>query len=101
MATLGKTAAYIRSKNAGPFWITMDLFCDRDEAYEQLKSSANLNAKTIAGLYGIQEDSIKLFYLDALKVIKISFPRKKIQGSPDDSDMHGGQQYIPLLSLEL
>ena len=101
MATLGKTAAYIRSKNAGPFWITMDLFCDRDEAYEQLKSSANLNAKTIAGLYGIQEDSIKLFYLDALKVIKISFPRKKSQGSPDDSDMHGGQQYIPLLSLEL
>ena len=101
MATIGETVQYIRSKNAGPFWMTIDLFCDDEDAYRLVSKSPNLNAQAISAVYGIEADSVSLFYLPALKVVKISFPRKVIQGSPEDSDMHGGQQYIPLLSLEL
>ena len=101
MATIGETVPYIRSKNAGPFWMTIDLFCGDEEAYQRLCRSPRLNAQTVAALYGVDAGSVSVFYLPTLKVVKISFPRKVIQGSPEDTDMHGGQQYIPLLAVEL
>ncbi len=101
MATIGETVQYIRSKNAGPFWMTIDLFCDSDVNFQKLTQSPQLNADTIASIFDISAESVSMFFLPDLKVVKISFPRKVVQGSPNDSDMHGGQQYIPLLSVEL
>jgi hypothetical protein len=40
-----------------------------------------------------------VFELADLCAIKISFPRPVVQGSLRDRDMHGGQQYVPLLAL--
>jgi hypothetical protein len=40
-----------------------------------------------------------VFELADLCAIKISFPRPVVQGSLHDRDMHGGQQYVPLLAL--
>ena len=34
-------------------------------------------------------------------VVKISFPRKTSQGGVVERDMHQGQQYVRLLSIEL
>jgi hypothetical protein len=34
-------------------------------------------------------------------VVKLSFPRLRPQGGAGERDMHGGQQYVPLLDLEL
>lgn len=31
MNTIEKTVKYIRSKNAGPFWLTIDAFCNNVE----------------------------------------------------------------------
>jgi len=36
---------------------------------------------------------------DAALAIKVSFPRPQSSGSKYDSDVYGGQQYAPLLSL--
>ena len=33
--------------------------------------------------------------------IKVSFPRPQSSGSKHDSDVYGGQQYAPLLGLEV
>ena len=101
MATIGETVQYIRSKNAGPFWMTIDLFCDSEVNFQKLTQSPHLNTDTVARIFDISAESVSMFFLPALKVVKISFPRKVVQGSPNDSDMHGGQQYIPLLSVEL
>lgn len=101
MATIRETVSYVRSKNAGPFWLTIDLFCDNETSYNTLVRSPNLSKSTIAKIYQIPEAEIKIFYLPNLRVVKISFPRMVVQGSPFDRDMHGGQQYIPLLDLEL
>jgi hypothetical protein len=38
---------------------------------------------------------------DAAMAIKVSFPRPQSSGSKYDSDVYGGQQYAPLLSLEV
>jgi hypothetical protein len=101
MGTIGKTAKYVRSKNAGPFWITIDIFCETEEAFEKLKDSKNIGPEVIAGIYGAAPDQVKRFFLPKLKIVKFSFPRLKPQGDKYERDMHGGQQYVRILDLEL
>ena len=98
---LGEKAKYIRSKNAGPFWVTADIFFETAEDYAQAVQSGKITAETVSGIYGAAPEDIKIFQLPQLKVIKISYPRQMPQGSPDERDMHSGQQYVPLLDLEL
>jgi hypothetical protein len=38
---------------------------------------------------------------DAALAIKVSFPRPQSSGSMRDSDVYGGQQYAPLLDLDV
>lgn len=99
--TLGEKAKYIRSKSAGPFWMTMDIFFDSDADYSEAVQSGKITAEAISGIYGTPPEDVKIFLLPRLKVIKISCPRPVPQGSPDERDMHSGQQYIPLLDLPL
>ncbi|MCP5034875.1 MAG: DUF4387 domain-containing protein, partial [Actinomycetia bacterium] len=34
--TIGDIAQLVRAKNAGPFWLTLDVFCDTDDSYRLL-----------------------------------------------------------------
>jgi len=94
-------AKYIRSKNAGPFWVTLEIFCDTKEAYEKIKNSPNITTKRIAQLYDADARLIQVFYLDSNFIIKFSYPRALPQGHKYENDMHAGQQYIFLADAEL
>ena len=101
MATVKELSRYIRSKNAGPFWITMDIFFNDEANYHTVKNSSNLNQEKIGSLYRVKPDSVKIFFVDNINVIKISIPREVPQGDAYERDMHGGQQYIELANLEV
>ena len=83
MSELGDIAQKIRSKNAGPFWMTIDIFCDA-EGYARV---AAVPTEVFAARLGATE--IKRFDLPELNVVKLSLPRPQIQGSVRDRDMHG------------
>lgn len=97
--TLGETAQYVRSKNAGPFWMTIDIFCKDDAAYQAVRCSAKLTAARVQEVY--QAKQVFAFAMDDLRVVKFSMPRPFPQGSAHDADMHAGQQYIRLLNEDL
>ena len=99
MAKVGELAYKIRSKNAGPFWLTIDVFCESPIVYEQLKKSLTLTK--IASLYQVPEDSLKRFDIDSLNVIKFSFPRATVQGGRFDRDMHGAQMSVLLAEQDV
>ena len=101
MATVSELSRQVRSKNAGPFWITMDIFCDDAQNYQRIKHSPNMTAEVIGGLYEIDPGQVKIFFVDDIHVIKVSIPRKTPQGDPYERDMHGGQQYVELARLEV
>ena len=100
-STVGDLARVIRSKNAGPFWLTIDIFCDDNDAFRRLTNSPVTDAETIAEMYSVPADEIRIWMISNLRAIKISFPRPVPQGSAGDRDIHAGQQYVPLLALEL
>ena len=98
MSILGEKVKKIRSKNAGPFWITVDIFCGNQEIYKDV--CLNLNNSKIANLLMINIKDLKRFEIEKLNVIKFSFPRKIIQGHIFDRDMHGAQLAILLFEME-
>jgi hypothetical protein len=101
MAKLREVCRYIRSKNAGPFWITIDLFFDSAENYGKYRDSEALGAATFASLYGADPLLVKRFAIDNLHTVKVSFARPTAQGGMIERDMHAGQQYVRLLGLDL
>jgi Domain of unknown function (DUF4387) len=92
---------YVRSKNAGPFWVTVDLFFDSTEYYAKYQDDPAITAKTIAAIYGVDATLVKRFAVKSLNMVKISYPRATPQGGVHERDMHSGQQFVPLLELQL
>jgi Domain of unknown function (DUF4387) len=101
MAKLREVCRHIRSKNAGPFWVTIDLFFDGTDNYQKYRNSEVLGAATFASLYGTDPQLVKRFAIDRLNTVKISFVRTSAQGGVVERDMHAGQQYVRLLDLEM
>jgi hypothetical protein len=98
---LASICRHIRSKNAGPFWITIDLTFADPSTFEQYANSEALQSPAIAKLFGVEPRSVKRFLVVDLSVLKISFPRLSPQGGAIERDMHGGQQYIRLLDVQI
>jgi hypothetical protein len=101
VTTLGDVCRLIRSKNAGPFVLTFDLMFATRTDYERAKRAQPLTAARLAQIYRVPESVITLVYYDNGMAIKASMPRPIVQGDLADSDCYGGQQYVPLLEIEL
>ena len=97
--TLADLAHEVRSKNAGPFWVTMELFMRDTDGYRAAESS--VDERVIADLYGVAESTVQIFRIPSLNVVKISFPRPVSQGSLYDRDIHAGQHHVPLARLRV
>ena len=99
MKTLSKITKNIRSKNAGPFWVTVDLFFkDKDDFFYACK---NISNEEVSNILKIKRNHLKRFDIENLKVIKFSFPRNNIQGSRLDRDMHGASFAILFENLSV
>jgi hypothetical protein len=101
MTHLAEIARLIRSKNAGPFQLTFDIMFADEAAYERVKRAPTLTQAIVAGLYGIDEADTMFFHCDNAWAIKITIPRPFTQGDLLDADGHGGQQYAPLMFIEI
>jgi hypothetical protein len=99
--TLGDLAQLIRTKNAGPFWITIDVFFHDHADYVRVADTGVLSTRIIAELYQVDAHTVRLFPLPTINVIKASLPRPTTQGSFADRDIHAGQQHVPLLLLPI
>lgn len=100
MKTLYNIAKVIRSKNAGPFSITLDVLFASQADYEQAKRMDLINRSVIAKLYRIPPESItELVYYDPAWGIKVTYNRPISSGTVGDRDVYGAQQHAPLMGL--
>jgi hypothetical protein len=101
MPKINDVCRHVRSKVAGPFWVTIDLMFDGQQNYDRYVGSPELRAESIAAIYGIDPESVLLYQIPSLKVLKISYPRPAPQGGVEERDLHSGQQYAYLLNVNL
>lgn len=99
MAKLASIVRKIRSKNAGPFWLTIDIFCDDESCFSFVRD--HLQTARVAALFRTDDSAIRRFDIPQLNVIKISLPRPQIQGAVTDTDMHGASFAVLLEELEI
>ena len=98
---LAELASLIRSKNAGPFILTFDIMFADEGSYRRVKNSGALTVLRFAALFRCPENSVLFFECDNARAFKFSIPRPIVQGNLGDGDMHGGQQFIPLMDIEI
>lgn len=100
-------AKVIRSKNAGSFEVTLNIMFEDARVFNEVKDSCFLDAETITKLFSVATEGIVWcgFFEQAL-ASKATLPRTRrgtvvcSEGFMED-DVHGSQQYMPLLELEL
>ena len=101
MPKLWQVTKLIRSKNAGPFELTFDVIFRDHATYEKVRDAKTINAAWFAKTYRLAPEVVVIINYDAASAIKITIPRPTISGDTNDTDVYGGQQYGPLVDLEV
>ena len=97
---LAEIAQVIRTKNAGPYELTIDIVFRDRESYERVKTAGSLNAALIARLYGVpRQDVLEALYFDPACAFKATIRRPIPCGQIGETDIYGAQQHAPLLDL--
>ena len=101
MAKLWQLSKLIRSKNSGPFELTFDVILKDRATYERVRDAKVINPQWFARAFRLKPEVVSIINYDAASAIKITIPRPTISGDIDDTDVFGGQQYGPLVDLEV
>jgi len=99
---LTDVASVIRSKNAGPYELTLDILFTQEKDYLHVKKHDIINSQLISRLYGITHDNIiKIVFFDPAWAVKITLVRTLASGSVGDTDIYGAQQHAPLFTIRI
>jgi hypothetical protein len=98
---LSDIAQVIRSKNAGPRRLTLDIIFASDADYQRVVQSPSLDRERIAALYRVPVTDVTVIPYPVGRAIKIVLVRAIMAGDPGDFDVYGAQQHAPLLGVEL
>ncbi len=101
MTRLTDLATLVRSKNAGPFLLTLDIVFRDRASYEAVVKSGVLSAQSVARMYGVPADDVQFFLCPEINAIKATLPRVVGAGDPLDTDVYGAQQVGPLMNVEV
>lgn len=99
---LRDVARVIRSKNSGPYELTLDVLFPTEALYHRIREARIFTPAVIAALYRIPVDRVlKVVYYDPALAVKATLVRPLVSGAIGETDVYGAQQHAPLLDLEL
>ncbi len=100
MRAIGDIAAFVTSKNAGPFLLTLDIVFPDAQTYRRFIALKPLSRAVVAGLYGLtEEDVLDIIEFDPAFAVKITLRRPWGSGAVGETDVYGAQQHVPLMEL--
>lgn len=101
MTLIRDAARVCKSKNAGPFELTIDVVFDDADTFHRVKATGVLCPGLFARLYGVAEQDVLFTPYDAAFAFKATLPRLVPAGEFGDTDVYGCQQHAPLLDIDL
>ena len=101
MPRIRDIAKVCKSKNAGPFEITIDVVFEDDATFEKVRASGVLNPALFARLYGVEAQEVLFTPYPAGRAFKATLPRLVPAGDIGDTDVYGAQQHAPLLDVDV
>lgn len=101
MPRLRDFAKLVRTKNAGPFWLTLDIMFPDRATYEHVVATGVISESLISDFFKVEPKDVRLFNYAPANAIKVTIPRLVPSGDPADTDLFGGQQFGPLVNIEI
>jgi hypothetical protein len=101
MPAIKDFASVCRSKNAGPFMVTLDIVFASQQVFDLVAGTGVLNAALFARLYHVREDQVQFTPYRAAKAFKATLPRVISSGDIGDTDVYGAQQHAPMLDIDI
>jgi len=104
MPTLQQMASVLRSKNAGPFQITIDVMFPDAATYRKVIDAEVLTASVVAALYEVDARDVSIIPFERVYAIKVTIPRTvgtRGSGSAFDRDVYGAQQHGLIADLSV
>lgn len=101
MTRLKDIAKACKSKNAGPFHITLDIMFDDPALFERVRASGVITPMLIASLYRVPVEAVLFTEYAPALAWKATIPRRIASGAVGDTDVYGAQQHAPLLDIEV
>lgn len=98
---LADLASVLRSKNAGPFSVTVDVMFASADLLERVVAADVLTPERVGALYRADPAQVRVVVFPPAHAIKVTLPRRVSSGSAADADVYGTQQHAPLLGLEV
>ncbi len=93
---LTDVAGVIRSKNAGPYELTLDIIFTDRATYDRVVAAQAITADLISRLYHVPvADVLELVAFDPAAAIKITIRRPRVAGDVGETDVYGAQQHAP------
>ncbi|SDV51532.1 DUF4387 domain-containing protein [Chitinasiproducens palmae] len=101
MPAIKDIASVCRSKNAGPFMVTLDIVFETDDLFDRVAATGVLTRERFATLYQVRPEQVQLTPYRAARAFKATLPRLVSSGDVGDTDVYGSQQHAPMLDLEI
>jgi len=101
MAFLGEIAKACKSKNAGPFELTLDIMFEDAATFERVRRTGVLDRELFARLYQVPAESVQLTEYPPAFAYKATIDRRIPSGAVGDTDVYGAQQHAPLLGVDI
>jgi len=101
MTRLKDIAKACKSKNAGPFHVTLDIMFDDPALFERVRRTGTIRAELIASLYGVPLEQVQFTEYPPALAWKATIPRRIPSGAIGDTDIYGAQQHAPLLDIDV
>ena len=99
---LHELATVVRSKNAGPFLVTIDLFFPDQASFDTVQRSGVLDVQSIAALYGLPvDDVVGSFWEPRALGAKVTIRKRPSVNDLFCGDLFGSHQHIPLAYAEI
>ena len=101
MTTLRHLAKVCKSKNAGPFEITLDIIVENRDVFDRVLASGVLSPELFARLYNVDAADVLFTPYPPGLAFKATVPRHVPSGDVGDTDVYGAQQHAPLLDVDI
>ncbi len=101
MAKLYEIALAIKSQNAGATHYAFDIMFKDEATYRKVCRAGVVTREVVSRLYKTPVEKVQLYHFDPARSIVVAIPRPTLNGNPDDTDVDGSQQHVPLMFIDV
>lgn len=91
----------LRSKNAGPTTLAIDILFRDQEAFDTYAGSPRFHPAALAEILAVDEKWIMVSTSPQALGVKVTLPRPCPSAAVGDPDVYACQYYLPMAELEL